>query len=154
MDSLPTILGISVVCFLVAYVAFKLDKEKHEHLQAFLVMIFFFLLLFIPQTILEYNDKYCSFELNTTQNYYVYGNNFTSYHWDYTGSDPVPVQIANDAFVFHTNITNHYNRFCVEQPYKTPQKFFTAVLWIVRIIQVYLIIFLIIYLYGHLRRVV
>jgi len=35
--------------------------------------------------------------------YYVYGNNFTDYHWDgYDGASVAPSQVDREAFLFHT----------------------------------------------------
>lgn len=37
---------------------------------------------------------------------YIYGNNFTDYHWEYT-NDP-SAALTNDAYLFHTNTERLY----------------------------------------------
>jgi len=44
---------------------------------------------------------------------YMYGNNFTGYHWDYdTGTAPDGPQ--TDAYLFHRNITDTYGTYDAE----------------------------------------
>ena len=41
---------------------------------------------------------------------YNYGNNFSSYHWEYdTGTPPDSPEL--DAYLFHKNITNQYENY-------------------------------------------
>jgi len=47
-----------------------------------------------------------------TEEVYVYGNNFTDYHWDgYNGSSNAPSQVDREAFLFHTNSTDVYDNY-------------------------------------------
>jgi len=41
------------------------------------------------------------------QEVYVYGNNFTGYHWDYDGTQPAPKDLEG-AYLFHKNETTVY----------------------------------------------
>jgi len=43
---------------------------------------------------------------------YIYGNNFTDYHWDdYEGASVAPLQSDRDAFLFHTNSSAIYETY-------------------------------------------
>jgi len=47
-----------------------------------------------------------------TEQVYVYGNNFTGYHWDdYNGSSDAPSQSDREAFLFHINESNIYDHY-------------------------------------------
>jgi len=41
---------------------------------------------------------------------YVYGNNFSGYHWDYDGTQPPPKDL-DAAYLFHTNSTDIYSHY-------------------------------------------
>jgi len=57
-----------------------------------------FFLLFVLGGLLQAG----SLELPTGELEYVYGNNFTGYHWDYVNSSFAPSQTDREAFLFHT----------------------------------------------------
>lgn len=87
MELIAMILGIAAVCFLILYLSFNLD-ESHKHLQVFLIITFFFMLVLIPQTLVEYKD-HCSFVNNET----LVDQNTTTYVYDYqceTATEQIP----------------------------------------------------------------
>jgi len=43
---------------------------------------------------------------------YVYGDNYTGYHWDYANEPPPEF---NDVNLFHVNRTNYYTDYCYNQ---------------------------------------
>jgi len=43
---------------------------------------------------------------------YIYGNNFTDYHWDSCeGASEAPSQVDREAFLFHTNSSSIYANY-------------------------------------------
>jgi len=47
-----------------------------------------------------------------TEEVFIYGNNFTDYHWDgYDGSSVAPPRTNREAFLFHVNETNIYEPY-------------------------------------------
>jgi len=41
---------------------------------------------------------------------YVYGNNFSGYHWDYDGTQP-PLKDLDSAYLFHKNVSDVYSTY-------------------------------------------
>lgn len=68
-------------------------------------LIGFFLMFILGFSILNGTLEY-KVGVNET---YVYGNNFTDYHWDYDFS--LPPAAVNDAFLFHRNSIDVYATF-------------------------------------------
>lgn len=110
--TLSVILGVLGVSFFFLVFAYKLDEE-HGLLRYALVIFSFILLLVIPASTVH-DETVCEPVLNYTRETYVYGNNFTDYHWDgYTPGD-YPVFLPNDDVytVFHVNKSYWYDEFC------------------------------------------
>jgi len=50
--------------------------------------------------------------VNGTEEVYIYGNNFTGYHWDgYNGSSEAPSSTDRNAYLFHKNETKIYEDY-------------------------------------------
>ena len=81
------LVGISIVLIVIGL------AKTTESAQALVGFFFLFLLSFnlIDGTI-EYVSGY--------DEYYVYGNNFTGYHWDYDYNSNPPA--TNDSYLFHS----------------------------------------------------
>lgn len=55
----------------------------------------------------------CDLVLTQTRETYVYGSNFTAYHWDYDYGDPDDDEEDElTPFLFHKNTTNTYDNVC------------------------------------------
>lgn len=149
MNEIAMILGVGGVCFLILYLINILQEKKHELLKLFLLFMFATLLMLIPK-VLSDNSDYCEIVLNETQEIYIYGNNYTGYHWDYdilTGGG----KVITDVNLFHKNITNTYDWYCHPNNKVTTSIFFNAVVWFLRIFWVYVFCYMVYYFYksGH-----
>lgn len=94
LEVFATLFVISIALLFLGYYA-KVDTIK----------VLGFRIIFILGIILNgYGDilEYKTGENNT----YVYGDNFTSYHWDYDYSNPKPV---TDVYLFHKEKENNYS---------------------------------------------
>jgi len=77
---------------------------------AYLILSHFAIFIAIGQGLDENYEAPCEWLLNHSEETYIYGNNFTDYHWEYT-NDP-SASLTNEAFLFHKNITNTYYDTC------------------------------------------
>lgn len=103
---------IGIVAFLILLFIFYLKQEDKEHiLLRLLAIIIFFNLLVIMAKSTVYD---CELVGNYTNNVYVYGSNFTGYHWDYD-YDLNPAQ-SPDYDLFHVKEYPTYNLACSEIP--------------------------------------
>lgn len=103
--SFTALLGVAILVSAFLVIAFKLDEE-HGLLRLAFILLSMGLLLFVPAAVLH-SQEHCEVVVNDTT--YVYGNNFTGYHWDYdTGTAPDGPQV--DAYLFHS--LNEYTTYC------------------------------------------
>ena len=54
----------------------------------------------------------CEWHINETKDYYVYGNNYSAYHWDYINPPPTAFK---DTELFHTVSKDNYVYQCVNE---------------------------------------
>lgn len=96
----------------ISFILIALGLYRLEHTELSLVGFFllFLLSLVIISGNLEYKIGY--------QEIYVYGSNYSGYHYDHYGGDPSPS--LNDLNLFHLNQTNIY------APYQDDSGFFTT----------------------------
>ena len=87
--SLTLFIVLGVVCLFLLLVGLGVP------LPYFSVVGFF--LVFVLGGILQAG----SLELPTGELEYVYGNNFTGYHWDYVNDSTAPSQTDREAYLFH-----------------------------------------------------
>lgn len=109
-----TIIGVGVIAAVFLFIAFKLDDE-HGLLRFAFILFVMGLLFIIPAAVVQ-NEEVCELVINESEEYYQYGNNFTSNHWDTYSTPPFadsPTFNPSDdvAFLFHKFT---YNTFDVE----------------------------------------
>jgi len=106
------VIGVGITVFLLMFFSTIVDKEKHKHIRTFFLLVSLPLLFLIPAS-LSLDKEVCEVVLNDTQEVYIYGNNFTDYHWaSCEGASEAPLQTDRQAFLFHKNITNNYTEYC------------------------------------------
>jgi len=140
MDLLALIIGIGIICFLLLYLAFNLDKS-HTLLKILLFFLFLSALNLIPKAIIDNYDD-CELVLNNTQEIYVYGNYFEGYHWDGYNTT-APLQTDKNAYLFHKNTTNTYTEVCVTNTKDTGNILLRLSVFIWYICIAYMILYLI-----------
>jgi hypothetical protein len=107
--SLAFIVGVAVISAVFLTIAFKLDQE--HGLLRFAFILFAMGLMFLIPASLVHDDTTCDTVIISEESLYVYGNNFTGYHWDYdTGTAPDGPQVG--AYLFHKNTTYDYGEHC------------------------------------------
>jgi len=106
MINMMLVLGIAAFIFL--QIGFRLD-EKHDFFK-FLSLFFAILCLVMIGKAGIDSNQICEIKLNYTDNVYVYGANFTGYHWDYD-YDLNPAQ-EPDYTLFHVKEYPTYNLVC------------------------------------------
>jgi hypothetical protein len=95
----------------------------------------------------------CQFLISNTSTFYVYGNNFTDYHWDdYDGASVAPLQVDRDAFLFHTEISNEYEYVCENVVNSNYIWIYKLPLWLAYLSSLYLIIYLLIYVWDLIKE--
>lgn len=139
MNYLASIIGICIVAFGILYFTFLWDKKEHLILRLLGSFFFVGLLILVPKTALD-NSENCEFVLTKQRESYIYGDNFSGYHWDYI--NPPNLNPSDDIFLFHRNVTNTYDYVCVESEYNTPFIFYEVVVWFVRIFITYVFVYL------------
>lgn len=77
MNLTTIIAGIGIVCYILVYIATKLE-EKHAFLKFLFISFSLFTMLLIPKVSLD-NKNYCSFEISNTT---VLGD-YVGYNYDY-----------------------------------------------------------------------
>jgi len=95
LEVFALLIGISIILVIIGL------ARPSESYQALVGFFFMFLLSFVLiNGTLEYDIGFTE--------YFVYGNNFSGYHWDYTNPlEPRP-QDPTIAYLFHTNRTTTY----------------------------------------------
>ena len=106
---LAMVFGIGLVCFLLIYLAFNLEK-KHFLFQLILLFFAFSSLMLIPKGLIDIEDS-CELKLNYTESY------------------------INGAGNNQTNYT--YNKYCMENEHNTPIILHKLVMWVQRIFWMY-----------------
>lgn len=88
-----TFVSLSLIMIVIGFA-----RPEHSE-QALIGFFFLFLLSF---SIINNDVQYVIGE--NTSTYYVYGRNFTGYHWDYSDPLELPTNPADDtAYLFHEN---------------------------------------------------
>ena len=146
--NLVLMIGVGIVGFLLAYLFFKLDDNKHQFLRLLLLGCLFGVFILAGKVGLDSNNV-CELVPNYTKTNYQYGNNFTysngtaTYHWDYAASG-VPPTADKGVFLFHVYEYNEYEVICYNMSEaNTSVVFYKLNMWIIRIISAYLLVFLI-----------
>jgi len=106
-------IGVGIVVFLLMFFSSIIDKEKHKHIRTFFLMICLPLLFLIPAS-LVLESNVCEVVVVNESTYYVYGDNFTDYHWDYTFS-PTPQNPLDAAYLFHEEKSFVYDTYCYDK---------------------------------------
>lgn len=140
-------IALGTIAALFFYMAFKLD-DKHAVIKYVSAIFGVMMMLSIASFALN-NQEICEIQLNYTNNVYVYGSNFTGYHWDYD-YDLNPAQ-APDYELFHIKQYNEYILVCFDSP--SPGSGLTAfklVNYFIRILIGYALIFAIYMLFQKM----
>jgi hypothetical protein len=88
------------------------------------------------------SKEVCELRVNYTNNVYVYGSNFTGYHWDYD-FDLNP-SASPDYELFHVKAYPTYKTYCYNiTNSKTPETVFKSSNWYFRVVFVYVFGFII-----------
>lgn len=138
MDVLALIIGIGIICFLLLYLSFNLDKS-HTLLKILLFFLFLGALNLIPKAIIDNYDT-CELVLNETQTSYIYGKNYTSYHWDYSSPTTPPYTTVS---LFHENTTYTYSEVCITNTKETGNMLLRLSLFIWYICISYMLLYLV-----------
>ena len=94
-------LWITLVSLSLIMVVLGLTRPEHSE-QALIGFFFLFLLSF---SIINNDLEYPTGNINESS-YYVYGNNFTGYHWDYSEPyDVAPHATEGEVYLFHVEKT-------------------------------------------------
>lgn len=113
--SLTALVGIAILVSTFLVIAFKLDEE-HGILRFAFIMLSMGLLLFVPAAVLN-SQEICEVVVNSSEDYYQYGDNFTSDHWDtYTvipfADSPTFSPSDKQVFIFHKYTSYDYTNYC------------------------------------------
>lgn len=138
---LEVIIATGIIAALLLYIALKLD-DKHQIVKVLSLFFVVFFIFFLGK--FAYDSKeVCELKPFEETQYYVYGNNFTGYHWDYTYSG-LPASVATTPQLFHHNKTISYKTICYNTTISTtPAAIFKATSWYFRVIFLYVFGFLI-----------
>lgn len=116
------VLAFFFTLYAIAYVwLWMTSKDEEKRLLTPKKLAFGFLMLYVALAHLSVasglaysveRDKIpaCENLINQTRETYIYGDNYTGYHWDYTGTEPLPAQ--SDTNLFHKNTTYTYFNSC------------------------------------------
>lgn len=137
---------MGVAAFLILYFSFYCLDKEHIIFRIGAAFFFLILLMLIGRVAMDNADACDIYLINSTE-IYIYGENYTDYHYDDYGSG---VSNQNDDVMnlFHRNITNNYGVKCVEDPTNTGSLFYDIVLWFLRLFVIYLLIY---YSYKSLK---
>lgn len=144
--AIGVLVGIGITAFLLLYLMFKLktdvDAGGQNHFILQLLLLFFIIgtIALLGKATMDESSN-CEWLTNQTSELYVYGNNFTGYHWDYdTGTAPDGPQV--DAYLFHKNITYDYGYYCSDSINNTGLNFYKTIMWLVRLLFTYIFLYL------------
>lgn len=104
------ILGIIAILLFIG----KDFNSNLEYLKLAFYGVVLLLVLILTGYFLQYED--CTYQLNDTNETYVYGNNFDGYHWDGYNTT-APPQIDKNSFIFHKNTDYNYDLYCIPEDY-------------------------------------
>lgn len=138
MSSIVLMAGIGIFSFLLLYMFYILkDNKQQELFKFFLLLTALGVLILIPKAAID-DQTTCEIVLNDTQEIYRYGDNYSSYHWDYTS----PLPSVSDVNLFHRNTTYNYDTYCYTKAGNTPTIFNRAVAVFYWISMTYIFIFI------------
>lgn len=138
-------IGLGIIAFIFLALALKLD-EKHFFIKILSLFFCVLSMLAISSHVLN-NQQHCEILANYTNNVYVYGANFTGYHWDYD-YDLNPAQAPTYA-LFHVKEYPTYNRYCFDTDEASGLSAFKLVNYFLRILLVYMFVYLIYWLFDY-----
>lgn len=139
MGDIATVLGIGITAIVLLFIAYQFDR-KHIVMKILTAFFSIFLLLLVAKATIDGGSN-CEIVLNKTTEIYVYGDNFTGYHWDYEYIlNPNP-NVDDGIFLFHRNITNTYAEFCADNNFITENSFYNLILWFFRISLIYVFVY-------------
>jgi hypothetical protein len=136
INQLAITLGISLTAFLILYFTFLWDPKEHIFLRILGSFFFVVILLLVPKVSLDYS-KACDFVVNETNEIFVYGNNYSGYHWDYESPSPS----VNDVNLFHKQTINTYDYVCDDTENGTSIIFYKAYWWFLRVFFAYIFVY-------------
>lgn len=136
---LETILGLALMVFAFLFLAYIL-QDKHQVMKVGAIFFAVFFMLLVGKSVLD-NQQHCEILVNYTNNVYVYGSNFSGYHWDYD-YDLLPAQ-APDYELFHIKSYPTYDRYCFDTGFTTENTAYSMMTWWFRSVYLYLIGFVI-----------
>lgn len=140
------VIGLGIIAALFMLLAFKLD-EQHQVIKVTALIFSILSMLAISSSVLN-NQDHCEILVNYTNNVYVYGSNFTGYHWDYD-YDLNPAQ-APDYEIFHVKQYYTYDRFCFDNPAEgSGLSVFKLMNYFIRILQWYALVFIIYWIFNY-----
>ena len=116
------------------------DDKKQFVLRLFLLFFAVYFLLLIPKVAID-NHQNCEWLKTEEYVVYQYGNNFTSYHWefDYEEAPHFPLE----AYLFHTNTTYSHEYVCEELSTQTANIFYKFVLRFQVLLYIYMFVYLV-----------
>jgi len=137
------LLIIQVALILIAFsllaVSFN-TKIRNFWLYSMVAMILF---ASLGLTSLEMGQLHCENQVTNFRDTYIYGDNFTDYHWDYAYTEP-PQGNDYSAYLFHINRTNTNSIAC--QTTNTEETGLSNLMWTMSVLSlIWSIISLIIY---------
>jgi hypothetical protein len=140
---LTNVIAIALGAFLIllfAWFTYQVtDKQgRKEHILLRLILIFFFLNMLVLLS--KSATDNCEIKLNYTDNVYVYGSNFTGYHWDYDFTLN-PAQVP-DYELFHVREYNEYIEVCPESVKTTNSVFFKNMSRLMYVFWFYIIVYI------------
>lgn len=151
--SFQLVLGAGIISFLLFYFAKELDKKEHFALRLIFFGLGLLMLIPLSKGIID-SGSVCENVLNSTLENYVYGDNYTSYHWDYTYSNPNPNADVN---LFHKNTTYNYDYICYDiTDSSTGATVYKITSWIMRLYLAYVLYYFVFWLFtnGILNKIV
>lgn len=118
--------------------AFQLD-QKHVIIKVISLIFAVLMLLILSNHLLVTQDN-CEIVLNRQEEVFVYGDNYTGYHYDYYIDNPNPS--VTDLNLFHKNITYNYTQVCFDYGGTSPLSSFKVTNYFIQIFQWYIFIFI------------
>jgi len=94
---------IMVIAFAFIFLGYALKQDAHIFKIAGFTILFLLSVMIIPNT--TGGIQYKSGEAET----YIYGDNFTDYHWDYDFS--LPDKAVDAPYLFHKTISDEYTSY-------------------------------------------
>lgn len=140
--SLTIGLGILALSFFI--LAFQLD-QKHVIIKVISLIFGVLMLLVLANHLLVTQDD-CQMLLNRVEEVYIYGDNYTGYHYDYYVDYPNPS--VTDMNLFHRNITYNYTEVCLTYGGSSGLSAFKVITYFIRIFQAYIFLFILYFIFD------